>query len=213
MDIIDTINRTGQTVEQELLDATNRILGGPSNSNKALPSGVATICDPKPIRTIVNQFSSGGLLSANESTAFVVIKGAAALAIGQGSTVILEPLVIPPGFYFRVEGITLRVDDEAATVDVACTITPAQKDEVAGVDAWLPLGGTGPQPQGLVLVGSNLGFIVANGGQLNMPIPGGLQMNFVFFRNTGSANTGNCQAVVVGTLMRDNNYEQYRTAV
>jgi hypothetical protein len=222
--IIDEINRGSATIYESLEAGVDSLLAGNRSSAKnAATKDGGPECQPTVIYNNLNQITGNGLLTAQESTVFLVLSNPvltggpgtppAPLAIAQGSSILLQPVVVPAGFYLKLTGLTMRVDEEPNTVDVAASITTAGLNEAAS-DLWLPTAATGsPNPRGMVFAGSNVGFLVATGPVTAPQIPGGFQLNFQFFRNALAVNTCNVQAVIMGVLLLDKNYENFRTAV
>lgn len=213
--IIDTINRAGTTVKDNIEAGVAALESGTrtTQANKAQEPG-GPECQPTSIRNQTNEPTGDGLLSAVESTVFLQLTSSEQLAAAAGSVILLSPVIVPPGFYLILEGVMMRCDEEPATVDVAGSITPAGVAEVS-TDLWLPVATAGsPNPKGFVFVGSNVGYVINTGEAVVAPrIPGGFQINFQFFRATTSTNPCDVVAFIMGVLLKDRNYESYRTLV
>lgn len=210
-DPVEVANSTGISTQKNLLAEVEQFLGGnkTAQKNDAYITG-GPQCNPVPIRSQLNQPTTGGLLTAVESEVFQVFQ-VGALPIALDSAIYSSPLIVPPGFYFRVDGLMCRIDDEPSTVDCAvliCQQGASQPNEDWWVDASAVA--QGANPNGILVAGSNIGFIVATGPDACPIIPGGFAIIAQFFRATASTNTGNCVFTVMGVLIKDVNYEGFR---
>jgi hypothetical protein len=206
-------NDNGPSSKDSLMAEVEKLFDGQRSAqpNAAqIPGG--NQCDPKQIRSILNQPTTGGLLSAVESTVFLILN-AGVLATPFGSIATSESIIVPPGFYLRLSGLMLRVDDEPLTVDVAILL--AQQGAAQPKADWFvntSAASQGANPNGLIIAGSNIGFVIETGEGFTSIVPGGFALTAQFFRNGVSTATGNCLFVILGTLMRDDNYDGFRTA-
>jgi hypothetical protein len=223
-DPVTVARLNGPSVKDTLESAVESLLAGNKTANPNASTSVVdtSICLPKTIRNILNNLVGGQVLAgANppdvrmsnlESTVYIKCP-MTALGTAIGSQAQTPSFIVPDGYFLRVEGISIRMDDEPGTVDVAVMIS--QQGFIEPVtDWWLPTAAAGSKnPGGLLVMGSNFGFNVATGPDACPPIPGGFTIAAQWFRTATATIAGNGEFILIGTLIRDQSYENKRVIV